>query len=100
MLRAALATTAAMLILAFADLPYGFYQMLRIVCTATLAWLMITIWEKSPVFERSIIILLAISYNPIFKIHMERDVHAIVNFVTVAVVAVVYFRHRKTIENA
>lgn len=98
MLRAALIAVALLLVLALADLPYGYYQFLRIAATGVLIWLAIVVWDRAVVVERLMLIGLAVSYNPIFKIHMEKETHAVVNLLTVALVAIEYVRHRTNID--
>ena len=98
MLRVGLAICAIMLALALLDWPYGYYQMLRIVTTGVLVWLLFSIWDAAHIIERAGLALLAISYNPILKISMERETHAIINIATIIVLAYVYWRHRPSID--
>ena len=82
-------------IIALADLPYGYYQLLRIIVTGTAIWVAITchagrLWMLTPVFG-----LVAILYNPLLKIHLERDIHAIVNIAVALIFAVAAFWLKK-----
>lgn len=100
MLRAALIALALMLGLALADLPYGYYQFLRIAATGILIWLLVEIWDQTNIIERLALMALAISYNPLFKIHMDREIHAVINILTVVILAIAYLRHRHKIDAA
>jgi len=100
LLRAVLIIVSLMLVIALVDLPYGYYQFLRIAVTGTLIWLAIETWDHAVVVERLVLVALAISYNPVFKIHMEREIHAVVNVLTVVILAVLYVRHRQVIDKA
>ena len=69
-------------ILALADLPYGYYQFLRILVTAYAVWIA---WYAATNDKKAFAYIfgaIAVSYNPIFKIHMERETHQIVNVAT------------------
>jgi hypothetical protein len=100
MLRFALAVAVVSLVLAPFDWPYGYYQLLRIIVTGAIIWLLVEVREESHPAEVIILSLLAISYNPVFKISMERDVHTVINFVTIIIIAVVAYRHREMIKSA
>jgi hypothetical protein len=69
-----------------ADLPYGYYQLLRIIVTAYACWVAWIAATESRKVAAYVFGAIAVLYNPIFKIHMERDVHAIFNVITAAVV--------------
>lgn len=76
---------AAMSILALVDLPYGYYQLLRIVvagCAAWIAYFWYIRGNKLGVITFSVI---AVIFNPIAKIHMEREIHAIFNVLASAI---------------
>ena len=98
MLRAALIALTLMLGLALADLPYGYYQFLRVAATGILIWLLVAIWDQTNTIERLALMALAISYNPLFKIHMDREIHAVANILTVVIMAIEYLRHRHKID--
>lgn len=86
---------AAACVLALADWPYGYYQFLRIAATGYCVW--VAWWAARSGSEAWtwIFAVLAILYNPVFKISMSRDVHGVINIVT-AVLALVELRaHRR-----
>lgn len=100
MIRAAIIVAALMLVLGVAEFPYGYYQFLRIVTTGTLIWLTIETWDYAVIVERLVLVSLAISYNPIFKIHMERESHEVINVFTAVIICTFYLRHRKAIDKS
>lgn len=77
--------TGAALLLALAPMPYGYYQLLRFaVCAA-----FIVLAYDARKTDRSAVYwiwlaALAVVYNPIARIHFERDVWAGLNLVAVA----------------
>ena len=80
------AVVAGANVIALAELPYGYYQLLRILVTAYAVWVA---WQAAANDRKAIAYLfgaIAVLYNPILKIHMERDVHAIFNVITAALV--------------
>ena len=87
---------AAACVLALADWPYGYYQFLRIVVTGYCIWVAWSASRSGAEAWTWIFSILAILYNPVFKISMSRDVHAVVNIVT-AVLALIELRaHRRS----
>jgi hypothetical protein len=75
---------AAMSLIALADLPYGYYQLLRIVVTACACWIAIGFYCRKSLIGTATFGVIAIIFNPIAKIHMERDVHSIFNVLSAA----------------
>jgi hypothetical protein len=67
------------------DFPYGFYNYLRIVITC---YCIYEIIQKYKVFKDSInyyiiYILIAILYNPIIKISLDKEVWQVINIITI-----------------
>ena len=73
---------AAMSLIALADLPYGYYQLLRIVVSASAAWIAYSFYRHDSKFAVATFGAIAVIFNPIAKIHMEREVHAVFNVLT------------------
>ena len=79
-----------MLLLTFLDWDYGFYQILRWVVTGSAAYIAYQNYlqeSKGWVWTFAII---AILFNPISPIHLDREIWAVID-VTVAVVYLVAF---------
>jgi hypothetical protein len=70
---------AAMSLVALADLPYGYYQLLRIVVAGCAGWIAYASYRHKNPFGVAVFGALAALFNPIVKIHMERDIHVILN---------------------
>ena len=70
---------AALSLIALLELPYGYYQFLRIVVTGICVWLATWHQGQGRIVMLILFATLAILFNPVFKIHMEREVHAIFN---------------------
>jgi hypothetical protein len=73
---------AAMSLIALADLPYGYYQFLRIVVTGCASWIAVGFYGRKSLIGAAVFGIMAIIFNPIAKIHMDRDIHAIFNVVS------------------
>lgn len=70
---------AAMLFLAVAPLPYGYYTLLRIVVTGTFAWgAFVAYFEQRPlmpwVFGAG-----AVLFNPIIPIHLNKELWMLID---------------------
>jgi len=75
------AIPAAMLIIALAPLPYGYYTLLRIVvcgAAAFLAWQTYTL-EGQITGWVVLLGLIAALFNPIFPVHLTRDIWRIID---------------------
>ncbi|MAM38279.1 MAG: hypothetical protein CL949_07195 [Erythrobacter sp.] len=70
------------LLLALTQMPYGYYQFLRLIVTAYCAYVAAWHFQRKPGFFAWIYTAAAIKNNPIFIIAMERDTHAIFNIGT------------------
>jgi hypothetical protein len=80
------AVPAAILLLALARLPYGYYQFVRlVVCVAAclLAWSILR-QDKRRAFGW-LMIVVALIYNPLFKVHLVRGTWMWVDLITAAV---------------
>lgn len=78
---------AALSILAVADMPYGYYQLLRLLVAGYCGYLAalyficrLSAWAWTFAF-------IALLYNPVFVITMSKDFHALVNLMVAAAVA-------------
>lgn len=77
-----------MSLVALADLPYGYYQLLRIVVTVCATWIAYVFYRHKNPFGVAVFGAMAVLFNPIAKIHMERDIHAILNVVTAVILVI------------
>jgi len=74
--------TAAMLLLALADWPYGYYQLLRIVVCAVAAWGAVLAYGMEKPGWAWLLGALAVLFNPVFPIYLEREVWAFIDVAT------------------
>ena len=68
--------------------PYSFYTLLRWICCAVFAFSAFTAHEKNRVLWVWIFGVLAVLFNPIVPIHLQRDTWQIVDWVATAVIGV------------
>jgi hypothetical protein len=73
--------SAALLLLAPLDWPYGYYQFLRITIAITAIWLACQVHESSQGYAL-VLTLVAILYNPILPIYLDKDVWLPINLGT------------------
>lgn len=82
---------AAANVLALADLPYGYYQFLRIGVTGYAVWISVCLYPHASRALFWCFVGIAILYNPIFKIHMSREAHSYFNMVAAALILIEAF---------
>jgi len=65
---------AALLVLALARLPYGYYTFPRIMTCAVALWIAYAGWEPRPAMQAWSVLfaLIAILFNPMFPVHLNR----------------------------
>ena len=68
--------------------PYSFYTLLRWICCPVFAYSAFAAYEKNRVLCVWVFGVLAALYNPIFRVHLDRNTWIGVNWFTVAVIAV------------
>jgi hypothetical protein len=76
---------AVMLAIALAPLPYGYFMLLRLVVCGAAVWLSYALisggrWQGMG----WTFVAIAILYNPVFKVHFERELWMILNLITIA----------------
>lgn len=70
---------AAMLLLGAAPLPYGYYTLLRLVACGVFAYAAFLTADKKHKFLPWVFGLLALLFNPIVKIHLPKELWALVD---------------------
>lgn len=73
---------AAACLIALADCPYGYYQLLRVAVTGYAIWIVFLFAGKNYPAIVFVFGLIALLYNPVFKISMNREVHVVENICT------------------
>ena len=76
------AVIVGMLLLALLPLPYGYYQLLRLVVCAASLWLAINLGSETRMALAIAFGFLALLYNPIFPIHFGRSAWSFINVLT------------------
>ncbi len=89
----------AALLLAVLPMPYGYYQLLRIGACLAFAALAYDAHSKGrPAYYWLWLCGLALLYNPILRIHFERETWAILNILAAAALAADLVYRRRTQE--
>ncbi|EQA97573.1 DUF6804 family protein [Sphingobium indicum] len=78
---------AALSILAVADMPYGYYQLLRLLVTGYMGYLAALYFIRKPSSWAWAFAFIALLYNPVFVITMSKEFHALVNLIAAAAIA-------------
>jgi len=83
--------TAVMSFVAILDLPYGYYQVLRfVVCIAAIYYLYKSYKHDSHLPVRWLAVGIAILFNPIAPIHLDRSIWVFLNVATGIYFATIY----------
>lgn len=73
------------LALALLPLPYGYYILLRIACCSAFVYLGIRALDYSRNKFAYILFGVAVIYNPVFRIHLNRDIWSAINIATIII---------------
>jgi len=73
----------AMLLLALISLPYGYYILLRWVVTVTAGYIAYLAYIEKRQLWITIFIFIAIIFNPIVPIYLDRQIWSIINVIVV-----------------
>ena len=87
---------AAMLVAAPLHLPYGYYQLLRLVVCACAAYLA---WATARGRLNAAALLLggsALLFNPVFRVHFDRSTWSVINVAAALVFGALYAGSRQT----
>jgi glucose-6-phosphate-specific signal transduction histidine kinase len=83
---------AAMMLVALLNLPYGYYQLLRVVTLVAAGWIAVGAWQGNRQAWAIAFGLLALLYNPIAPIHFERETWRILNVAGAALLTAGWWR--------
>ena len=83
------------------DNPYGYYILLRWVCCGIFAYLAFQALELEKQSWVWTLGITAVIYNPIFRIHLNRELWSVINVVTIgiAIVSIFALRTKNNTEN-
>ena len=76
---------AGMLLLALAPLPYGYYTLLRLVVTGCAGFISYQSYEKKSKAWLAIFGFIALLFNPIIPVHLDRETWAIIDMICAGV---------------
>lgn len=75
------------LIVALLDMPYGYYQVLRVVVFCVSVYLAYESSENGNAAWTWTLVGVAILYNPIFRMHLGAEVWTIINVISIGLFA-------------
>ena len=80
--KAVLLILSAMLFLAAAPLPYGYYGLLRIIATMVFAWSGVVAFKRGYGTLPWLFAVLAILFNPLMPIYLDKGVWGVIDIVS------------------
>lgn len=84
-----------LLVAAVAPWPYGYFMLLRLMVCGASIWLAYSLIQRSELRSLGwIFVVLALLYNPVFRVHFEREVWIVLNIISAAPFALVGWRTR------
>ena len=72
---------AGLLFLGVFSLPYGYYMLLRLITFGVFVWAAFLSFEQNEELLPWVFIIIAIIFNPIFKIYLPKEVWIIIDIV-------------------
>lgn len=79
--KTGLIVASVCLLLALLPMPYGYYQLLRLIVCGVSIWAAISTSKTNQTLT-VLYVLVALLYNPIFIIHFDRSVWGVINIIT------------------
>jgi len=86
--------SVVLLVIAFGDMPYGYYNLLRLIVCGSSAYIGYN-YYKSKKERFWIFYIQAFIYNPIVPLHFGRELWLLVNAASIAVFAGTYLADKK-----
>jgi hypothetical protein len=87
---------AALLGIALLPLPYGYYELLRIVVCTAMIFLTVRAFQNGQQFWPWLFIAFALLYNPITSVSLGRPMWTVVNLATIATLALHWWTSERT----
>lgn len=87
------------LLITLLDMPYGYYQLLRVMVFCVSAYLAVAESKYEQRIWFWVLVACAIIYNPIFRLSLGREIWSFVNIAT-AVFLGAHLKARKTVLNS
>ncbi len=80
--------SAIFLVLAVSSLPYGYYTFLRVFLTITAIYYIYFLNKLNRIFFIWLFILIAIVFNPIFPVYLEKEQWIMIDLFVAALLAI------------
>ena len=80
--KTGLIIASVFLVLALLPMPYGYYQLLRLVVFAVSIWAAISTYKTNQTLT-ILYVLVALLYNPVFIVHFDRGTWGVINILTI-----------------
>jgi hypothetical protein len=93
-LKTYLLIACALLLIAVAPMPYGYYQFMRIVVTLVASINAFELYNKSKSVLFVVFVSIIILYNPIIPIHLNKETWMPINLITVVFFGVFALVHK------
>lgn len=71
--------TVAMMLMALLPMPYGYYQLLRLVTVVTAGWTSAYFWQNSRQFPALLTGCIALLFNPVIPVSFSRETWSVLN---------------------
>jgi hypothetical protein len=71
--------------------PYGYYIFLRIVCFLTFIYVAFRFYHFDNKVFMWIMIFFSIIYNPLIRVHLNREIWSVINIITIIVIIISLF---------
>lgn len=84
-----------LLLIALFNMPYAYYQLLRVVVFCDAAYLVLQEKERGSDLWLWAFTACALTYNPVFKLSLGREVWFLVNVATVGLYGVHFWKRRQ-----
>lgn len=85
--------------LALLPMPYGYYQVLRLVAFGCATFAAIQLWSRWQ-FLSVALALTALTFNPVFPVHLDRSVWSLLNIIAAAIFIIGWLRTAKAAPTA
>ena len=85
-----LIASIVMLAIALLPLPYAYYMLLRVVIFGVSAYLAVAAVSADKNELAWMLAINALIYNPVFPVHMTKDVWIIINLLTIGLLVKIY----------
>lgn len=87
---------AVVLLIALLPLPYGYYTLLRIIVCLAAGFIAFTAYDETGGVGLQVLVftLIALLFNPIFPIHLTREIWLIINLLVAGAFCVFGSTHR------